>query len=43
MELFKIILGFQGLMTAIALGLIIWLIFRRIRKKREETFEKRNN
>jgi multisubunit Na+/H+ antiporter MnhB subunit len=43
MKLFQIILGFQGLMAVTALVLIIWLIFRRIRKKKEETFEKRSN
>jgi predicted permease len=43
MKLFQIILAFQGLMAATVIILVIWLIFRRIRKKKEETFEKRQN
>ena len=37
------ILGVQGFFLLGAIVILIWLIFRRIRLKKEEDFEKRDN
>jgi hypothetical protein len=39
----KLIIAIEGLVFVLALGAIIYLIFRRIEKKKSEDFEKRDN
>lgn len=36
-------IGLEVLLLVVAVILLVWLIFRRIRLKKEEDFEKRNN
>ncbi|MFT5724859.1 MAG: hypothetical protein ACI9JN_001982 [Bacteroidia bacterium] len=36
-------LGLEGLLFVGALIVLVWLVFRRIRLKKEETFDKRDN
>jgi hypothetical protein len=43
MELYKIILGIQAISLVVVMIILIWLVFRRISKKKDETFEKRRN
>jgi hypothetical protein len=43
MSALHIIIAIQGLALLISLGLIIFLIARRIKIKKTETFEKRQN
>jgi preprotein translocase subunit YajC len=43
MELVAGILIVEGLIVLGLIGLIIYLIIRRLEKKRQETFEKRDN
>ncbi len=38
-----IFLGLEGLLFLGAIVVLVWLIFRRIRLKKEEAFEKRDN
>lgn len=37
-----LIFGFYGLMTAVSAGLIVYLIVKRIKSKREEHFDRDN-
>lgn len=39
----KLIVGLQGLFFVAALVIIIYLIIRRVKIKKSETFQKRNN
>jgi preprotein translocase subunit YajC len=43
MEIIKYIIGIQVLLWSIAIMVIIYLVIIRIKKSKEEKFEKRNN